>query len=731
MAFHPVEGAIPSNWTEPPSPPAPDTSSPKYIRVFISNAGSTVIQVTQSMPFSEILNAVCAKRQLTPGANLKLSIVHRNGTENNAVDHRKRLADFSDVDFIKLVDANTNAFAATGNDFNGTVSHGNLSRVSGVYSGGASGGSAAGIFGSNSDVLVKGREEMRIAKNNNSSAFNIGTGGGSTANLLKANMFKKTVPSTNDVVSSFKGMEVSTGSSGGTASGRSSVERLKQQPNQRQLSTSQLYQEVSNPGTTSLSAVAPDPAADTSILSNGTAGIASTSSIKRQDSVSSSILPESRPSYASGVEKMERSDSAQYVFLVLFSSENKKKRKPAFLSKDGTTLKKLSIRPNRSRSNTAGIQEVSKRLDSTAVAAADIPDKQYATLLVTLPNFRSITIRAPTDSPLDAILEFICMRHEDIDFDSHTFQRNDAAERTVEMDRTLGSIVNELKVEEVFIVPEAKVYRSTYFSEDGVDILMMQTIQGRCEINLSGIEWYFMPAEEFFRQLVSRYNCVPPENGTAEELEYYSIMKIPIQKCDREMTPYLNFFIDRFDKESYWVATEVVMQKDAKKRVAVLSKFILTTKACQEANNFFSLFSLMSGLGLSPVSRLKKTWEALPEKSKAVYSELEKIIDPSRNMKNYRDLLAKAVPPIVPFLPIYLKDLTFMNDGNAKYVENMINFDKLRMMGNRVKDIVSLVAVEYKGEEKPPIQNYISKPPVEKNMSKLKEMSLECEKSEK
>ncbi|KAJ3064993.1 Rap guanine nucleotide exchange factor 2 [Podochytrium sp. JEL0797] len=200
---------------------------------------------------------------------------------------------------------------------------------------------------------------------------------------------------------------------------------------------------------------------------------------------------------------------------------------------------------------------------------------------------------------------------------------------------------------------------------------------------------------------------------------------------DREMTPYLNFFIDRFDKESYWVATEIVMQKDLKKRTKVLQNFILTTKACQEANNFFSLFSLMSGLGLSPVSRLKKTWEALPEKTKSVYEELEKIIDPSRNMKNYRDLLIKAVPPIVPFLPIYLKDLTFMNDGNAKIVEGMINFEKLRMMGNRVQDIISLVAVDYKYEAKPHIQNYIAKPPIEKNMPKLKEMSLECEKSEK
>ncbi|KAJ3297414.1 hypothetical protein HDU79_003761 [Rhizoclosmatium sp. JEL0117] len=178
----------------------------------------------------------------------------------------------------------------------------------------------------------------------------------------------------------------------------------------------------------------------------------------------------------------------------------------------------------------------------------------------------------------------------------------------------------------------------------------------------------------------------------------------------REDTPYLNFFIERFDKESFWVATEI---------------------ASVQYNNFFSLFSFVSGLNLSPVSRLKKTWDGLPEPIKKVYAEIEKLADPSRNMKNYRDLLGKVAPPIVPFLPIYLKDLTFMNDGNPKLVDGLINFDKLRMMGSRVKDIISLAEVEYQFVAKPAIQNFIAMPNVETNLAKLKEMSLLCEKQVK
>ncbi|KAJ3162687.1 hypothetical protein HDU86_003660 [Geranomyces michiganensis] len=204
-----------------------------------------------------------------------------------------------------------------------------------------------------------------------------------------------------------------------------------------------------------------------------------------------------------------------------------------------------------------------------------------------------------------------------------------------------------------------------------------------------------------------------------------------IWQSSAESSPSMKYFVDRFDKESYWIATEVVREKDLKKRVAVLRKFIHTGKMCQELNNFFTMYALIAGLNMPPVQRLKKTWEALPDKTKKTWAELEKIQDPSRNMKNYRDLLAVASPPIVPFLPLYLKDLTFMNDGNESKIgaeRQMINFDKLRMMGNRVKDISGLASVEYSFEPLPPVQNFLSKPPVERSLAKLKEMSLECEK---
>ena len=47
---------------------------------------------------------------------------------------------------------------------------------------------------------------------------------------------------------------------------------------------------------------------------------------------------------------------------------------------------------------------------------------------------------------------------------------------------------------------------------------------------------------------------------------------------------------------------------DLTQRVQVLKRFIDVIKECYELNNFFSTFTLVSGLNLSPVQRLKKTW---------------------------------------------------------------------------------------------------------------------------
>lgn len=78
------------------------------------------------------------------------------------------------------------------------------------------------------------------------------------------------------------------------------------------------------------------------------------------------------------------------------------------------------------------------------------------------------------------------------------------------------------------------------------------------------------------------------------------------------------------------------------------------------------------------VARLTQTWERLPSKLKRTFSQFESLIDPSRNHRRYRLFISKMDPPIIPFMPLFLKDMTFAHEGNKTYVENgLINFEKM------------------------------------------------------
>ncbi|NXC22506.1 RPGF3 factor, partial [Corythaeola cristata] len=59
--------------------------------------------------------------------------------------------------------------------------------------------------------------------------------------------------------------------------------------------------------------------------------------------------------------------------------------------------------------------------------------------------------------------------------------------------------------------------------------------------------------------------------------------------------------------------------------------------------------------------------------------------DPSWNHRVYRLAVAKLSPPIIPFVPLLLKDMTFIHEGNRTLAENLINFEKMHMMAKTVR----------------------------------------------
>uniref|UniRef100_A0A6I8P301 Rap guanine nucleotide exchange factor 3 n=1 Tax=Ornithorhynchus anatinus TaxID=9258 RepID=A0A6I8P301_ORNAN len=150
-------------------------------------------------------------------------------------------------------------------------------------------------------------------------------------------------------------------------------------------------------------------------------------------------------------------------------------------------------------------------------------------------------------------------------------------------------------------------------------------------------------------------------------------------------TANLERLMRRFNELQYWVVTELCLCPAPAARARLLSRFIKLAAHLKEQRNLNSFFAVMFGLSNSAVSRLAHTWERLPHKIRKLHSSLEQLLDPSWNHRVYRLALAKLSPPIIPFMPLLLKDMTFIHDGNCTMVENLINFEKMRMMARAVR----------------------------------------------
>ena len=112
------------------------------------------------------------------------------------------------------------------------------------------------------------------------------------------------------------------------------------------------------------------------------------------------------------------------------------------------------------------------------------------------------------------------------------------------------------------------------------------------------------------------------------------------------------------------VADSVLQLEEPKKRAAIIKQWVKIATKCLELNNYDTVWAIVCSLDSTNIKRMLKTWELIPQKTKALLEELKKVCDVSRNYSTLRQLLSNQVPPCLPFLGVYLTDLTFIDHGN-------------------------------------------------------------------
>ncbi|KAJ3214806.1 hypothetical protein HDU67_001192 [Dinochytrium kinnereticum] len=143
------------------------------------------------------------------------------------------------------------------------------------------------------------------------------------------------------------------------------------------------------------------------------------------------------------------------------------------------------------------------------------------------------------------------------------------------------------------------------------------------------------------------------------------------------LAPNVRMLTEISNRITNWVVGSILADSDVRRRAAILKHFIKTADCCLLLNNYELLMSFLSALNSSAISRLKRTWDILSSRATSVLETLRKLMDSSRNHSEYRQRLRNATPPCLPFLGLYLTDLTFVADGNPNMrTQKLINFDK-------------------------------------------------------
>ncbi|KAK2045721.1 RasGEF domain-containing protein [Colletotrichum somersetense] len=112
------------------------------------------------------------------------------------------------------------------------------------------------------------------------------------------------------------------------------------------------------------------------------------------------------------------------------------------------------------------------------------------------------------------------------------------------------------------------------------------------------------------------------------------------------------------------VAETILHYSEVKKRAAVIKQWIKIAHQCLELHNYDGLMAIICSLNSSTISRLRKTWDIVSVKRREMLRTLQAIVEPAQNNKVLRTRLHDHVPPCLPFLGMFLTDLTFVDIGN-------------------------------------------------------------------
>jgi len=134
--------------------------------------------------------------------------------------------------------------------------------------------------------------------------------------------------------------------------------------------------------------------------------------------------------------------------------------------------------------------------------------------------------------------------------------------------------------------------------------------------------------------------------------------------------PHLNLLSYVFNHISFLLIVEILFSKTLEERCKSLEMIIEVGYILEKMGNFEGMAAVSCVFSNACIQRLKPVWSGLNSKCVKRAKKLEKLIQPSKNYKLYKEGLSKATPPILPWVAPKLREMRYMYDGNSKIEED-------------------------------------------------------------
>ncbi|XP_071116557.1 ras-specific guanine nucleotide-releasing factor 2-like [Haliotis cracherodii] len=167
----------------------------------------------------------------------------------------------------------------------------------------------------------------------------------------------------------------------------------------------------------------------------------------------------------------------------------------------------------------------------------------------------------------------------------------------------------------------------------------------------------------------------------------------------------------RFNEVSRQVVSEIVRRPNLQERVSCIEKWAAIADICRCMHNYNGVLQICAAFVNSSVYRLKKTWERLSKQTKQMIEKLQVLVSSEGRFKNMREALHRCDPPCIPYLGMYLTDLSFIEEGTPNFTEDgLVNFSKMRMIAHVIREIRLFQQTWYRIEHHSRVTNYLLDP---------------------